>query len=88
MLSLVDGVPAVVLERDPVARGPMSVAAARPAAHYHIEISGRPCYAMDICLAAATGDHNHAGSVATAIRIVNVPASGRRTGIGQPSTYP
>jgi 2,4-diaminopentanoate dehydrogenase len=38
---------------------------------YRIEITGEPNYAMDICLSSAVGDHNHAGLVATAMRVVN-----------------
>ncbi|HZE17808.1 MAG TPA: diacylglycerol kinase, partial [Mycobacterium sp.] len=34
-----------------------------------------PSYAVDVCLSSRRGDHNHAGLVATAMRIVNaIPA--------------
>ncbi|MEK0482821.1 diacylglycerol kinase, partial [Mycobacterium ulcerans] len=34
-----------------------------------------PSYAMDLCLSSRRGDHNHAGLVATAMRVVNaIPA--------------
>ncbi|MDO3635444.1 NAD(P)H-dependent amine dehydrogenase family protein [Mycolicibacterium arseniciresistens] len=38
---------------------------------YRIEITGEPTYALDLCLSSPNGDHNHAGLVATAARIVN-----------------
>ncbi|TSE01455.1 diacylglycerol kinase [Skermania sp. ID1734] len=42
---------------------------------YRVEITGEPCYTLDLCLRSDLGDHNHAGLVATAMRIVNaVPA--------------
>ncbi|HEX7323073.1 MAG TPA: diacylglycerol kinase [Mycobacterium sp.] len=48
---------------------------AQPGGSYRVEITGEPCYAMDICLSSRNGDHNHAGLVATAMRIVNaIPA--------------
>ncbi|KAA0024677.1 NAD(P)H-dependent amine dehydrogenase family protein [Antrihabitans cavernicola] len=42
---------------------------------YRVEITGEPSYALDLCLTSRKGDHNHAGLVATAMRVVNaVPA--------------
>ncbi|MEV0293610.1 diacylglycerol kinase [Nocardia sp. NPDC050710] len=42
---------------------------------YRIEITGDPCYAMDVVTSSPNGDHNHATLLATAMRIVNaVPA--------------
>jgi hypothetical protein len=42
---------------------------------YRIEITGEPSYAVDLCLSSRKGDHNHAGLVATAARVVNaIPA--------------
>ncbi|MEU4838223.1 NAD(P)H-dependent amine dehydrogenase family protein [Nocardia testacea] len=42
---------------------------------YRVEITGEPNYALDLCLSSDNGDHNHAGLVATAMRVVNaVPA--------------
>jgi 4-hydroxy-tetrahydrodipicolinate reductase len=38
---------------------------------YRIEITGEPSYAVDLCLSSPNGDHNHAGLVATAARVVN-----------------
>jgi 2,4-diaminopentanoate dehydrogenase len=38
---------------------------------YRIEITGEPSYALDLCLSSPNGDHNHAGLVATAARVVN-----------------
>lgn len=45
---------------------------------------------MDICLSSRHGDHNHAGLVATAMRIVNaIPAVvAAEPGIRTTSTYP
>jgi 2,4-diaminopentanoate dehydrogenase len=42
---------------------------------YRVEVTGEPSYAMDLCLSSRKGDHNHAGLVATAARVVNaIPA--------------
>jgi 4-hydroxy-tetrahydrodipicolinate reductase len=42
---------------------------------YRIEITGEPSYTVDLCLSSPNGDHNHAGLVATAARVVNaIPA--------------
>jgi hypothetical protein len=38
---------------------------------YRIEVTGEPNYALDLCLSSSLGDHNHAGLVATAMRVVN-----------------
>lgn len=57
---------------------------------YRLEITGEPNYTMDLCLSSAVGDHNHAGLVATAMRVVNaIPAvvaapSGIRTTLDLP----
>lgn len=48
---------------------------AQPGGSYRVEITGEPSYAVDICLSSRRGDHNHAGLVATAMRVVNaIPA--------------
>ncbi|RZT25699.1 4-hydroxy-tetrahydrodipicolinate reductase [Mycobacterium sp. BK558] len=48
---------------------------AQPGGNYRIEITGEPSYALDLCLSSPNGDHNHAGLVATAARVVNaIPA--------------
>lgn len=48
---------------------------AQPGGSYRIEITGEPSYALDLCLRSPNGDHNHAGLVATAARVVNaIPA--------------
>jgi 2,4-diaminopentanoate dehydrogenase len=48
---------------------------AQPGGCYRIEITGEPSYAIDVCLSSPNGDHNHAGLVATAMRVVNaIPA--------------
>jgi hypothetical protein len=42
---------------------------------YRVEVTGEPAYAVDLCLSSPNGDHNHAGLVATAARVVNaIPA--------------
>jgi 4-hydroxy-tetrahydrodipicolinate reductase len=76
--GLVDERPAVVLEhvtrlRDDLC--PEWPQPAQPGGSYRVEITGEPSYAMDLCLSSPNGDHNHAGLVATAMRVVNaVPA--------------
>ncbi len=78
VIGLVGGAPAVVLEhvtrlRDDLC--PEWPQPAQPGGNYRIEITGEPCYAMDVCLSSPNGDHNHAGVLATAMRIVNaIPA--------------
>jgi 2,4-diaminopentanoate dehydrogenase len=76
--GLVDGHPAVVLEHVTRLREdlcPDWPQPAQPGGCYRIEITGEPSYAVDVCLSSPNGDHNHAGLVATAMRVVNaVPA--------------
>ncbi|HEX7323664.1 MAG TPA: diacylglycerol kinase [Mycobacterium sp.] len=76
--GLVDERPAVVLEHVTRLREdlcPDWPQPAQPGGSYRVEITGEPCYAMDVCLSSRNGDHNHAGLVATAMRIVNaIPA--------------
>jgi 2,4-diaminopentanoate dehydrogenase len=76
--GLVDERPAVVLEHVTRLREdlcPDWPQPAQPGGSYRVEITGEPSYAMDICLSSPTGDHNHAGVLATAMRIVNaIPA--------------
>lgn len=76
--GMVDGHPAVVLEHVTRLREdlcPDWPQPAQPGGSYRVEITGEPNYAMDLCLSSARGDHNHAGLVATAMRIVNaIPA--------------
>lgn len=78
VLGLVDGRPAVVLEHITRLREdlcPEWPQPAQPGGSYRVEITGEPSYAMDICLTSRRGDHNHAGLVATAMRVVNaIPA--------------
>jgi hypothetical protein len=72
------GKPAVVLEhvtrlRDDLC--PEWPQPAREGGSYRVEVAGEPSYALDLCLSSAKGDHNHAGLVATAARVVNaIPA--------------
>ncbi|MCW2653735.1 MAG: diacylglycerol kinase [Mycobacterium sp.] len=76
--GLVDERPAVVLEHVTRLRHdlcPDWPQPAQPGGSYRVEITGEPSYAMDVCLSSRNGDHNHAGLVATAMRIVNaIPA--------------
>jgi hypothetical protein len=78
VLGMVDGEPAIVLEHVTRLREDLCPDWPQPAqsgGSYRIEVTGEPCYAMDICLSSRKGDHNHAGLVATAMRIVNaIPA--------------
>jgi 4-hydroxy-tetrahydrodipicolinate reductase len=76
--GMVDGQVAVVLEhvtrlRDDLC--PDWPQPAQPGGSYRVEVTGEPSYALDLCLSSPNGDHNHAGLVATAMRVVNaVPA--------------
>jgi hypothetical protein len=78
VIGLVDGAPAVVLEHVTRLREdlcPHWPQPAQPGGSYRIEITGEPSYALDLCLGSTRGDHNHAGLVATAMRVVNaIPA--------------
>ncbi len=93
--GMVDGAPAIVLEHVTRLRGdlcPDWPQPAQPGGNYRIEITGEPCYAVDICPSSSKGDHNHAALVATAMRIVNaIPAvvaapPGIRTTLALPLT--
>ena len=76
--GMVDGKAAVVLEHVTRLRDDLCPDWPQPAQEggsYRIEITGEPSYAMDLCLSSPNGDHNHAGLVATAARVVNaIPA--------------
>jgi 4-hydroxy-tetrahydrodipicolinate reductase len=76
--GLIDERPAVVLEHVTRLREdlcPDWPQPAQPGGSYRVEITGEPSYVMDLCLSSPTGDHNHAGVLATAMRIVNaIPA--------------
>jgi 4-hydroxy-tetrahydrodipicolinate reductase len=73
-----DGKVAVVLEHVTRLRNDLHPDWPQPAQEggsYRIEITGEPSYALDLCLSSRKGDHNHAGLVATAARVVNaIPA--------------
>ena len=72
--GMIGGEPAVVLEHVTRTRDDLCPDWPQPAQHggsYRIEITGEPSYALDLCLSSANGDHNHAGLVATAARVVN-----------------
>jgi hypothetical protein len=76
--GIVDGKPAVVLEHVTRLRDDLCPDWPQPAQEggsYRIEITGEPNYALDLCLSSGKGDHNHAGLVATAARIVNAIAA-------------
>ncbi|MCI4674671.1 NAD(P)H-dependent amine dehydrogenase family protein [Candidatus Mycolicibacterium alkanivorans] len=78
VIGLVGGAPVVVLEHVTRLRDDLCPQWPQPAqagGNYRIEITGEPSYALDLCLSSPNGDHNHAGLVATAMRIVNaIPA--------------
>ncbi len=78
VLGMVDGQPAAVLEHVTRLREDLRPDWPQPAqagGSYRIEITGEPSYAVDVCLSSPNGDHNHAGLVATAMRVVNaIPA--------------
>ncbi|APE18456.1 NAD(P)H-dependent amine dehydrogenase family protein [Mycolicibacterium pallens] len=74
VIGLVGGAPAIVLEHVTRLREdlfPEWPQPAQPGGNYRIEITGEPSYAVDVCLGSPNGDHNHAGLVATAMRLVN-----------------
>ena len=76
--GMVDGHPAFVVDHTTRLRPdlrPDWPQPAQPGGSYRIEITGEPSYALDLCLGSTRGDHNHAGPVATAMRVVNaIPA--------------
>ncbi|MEY8014739.1 diacylglycerol kinase [Mycobacterium servetii] len=78
VFGMVNGDPVVVLEHVTRLREdlcPEWPQPAQPGGSYRIEITGEPSYAIDVCLGSRLGDHNHAGLVATAMRVVNaIPA--------------
>jgi 2,4-diaminopentanoate dehydrogenase len=73
-----DGKVAVVLEHVTRLRDDLCPDWPQPAQEggsYRVEITGEPSYTVDLCLSSPNGDHNHAGLVATAARVVNaIPA--------------
>ncbi|MBJ7338737.1 diacylglycerol kinase [Mycolicibacterium sp.] len=72
--GMVGGKPVVVLEHVTRIRDDLCPDWPQPAQEggsYRIEITGEPSYALDLCLSSPNGDHNHAGLVATAARVVN-----------------
>ncbi|WP_102143310.1 NAD(P)H-dependent amine dehydrogenase family protein [Mycobacterium hubeiense] len=76
--GMLDGRPAVVLEHVTRLRDNLCPDWPQPAQEggsYRVEVTGEPSYALDLCLSSPNGDHNHAGLVATAARVVNaIPA--------------
>jgi 4-hydroxy-tetrahydrodipicolinate reductase len=68
------GEPVVVLEHVTRTRDDLRPDWPQPAQEggsYRIEITGEPSYVVDLLLSSPNGDHNHAGLVATAARVVN-----------------
>ncbi len=77
--GMVKGHPAVVLEHVTRLRDDLCPEwppqPAQEGGSYRVEVTGEPSYALDLCLSSRKGDHNHAGLVATAARVVNaIPA--------------
>lgn len=76
--GMLDGKVAVVLEHVTRLRDDLCPDWPQPAQEggsYRVEVTGEPSYALDLCLSSPNGDHNHAGLVATAARVVNaIPA--------------
>lgn len=76
--GMLDGKVAVVLEHVTRLRDDLCPEWPQPAqdgGSYRVEVTGEPSYALDLCLSSPNGDHNHAGLVATAARVVNaIPA--------------
>jgi 2,4-diaminopentanoate dehydrogenase len=72
------GKPAVVLEHVTRLRDDLCPEWPQPAQEggsYRVVVTGEPSYTLDLCLSSPNGDHNHAGLVATAARVVNaIPA--------------
>jgi 2,4-diaminopentanoate dehydrogenase len=72
--GMVGGKPVVVLEHVTRTRDDLQPDWPQPAQQggsYRIEITGEPSYIVDLRLSSPNGDHNHAGLVATAARVVN-----------------
>lgn len=76
--GMLEGKVAVVLEHVTRLRDDLCPDWPQPAqdgGSYRVEVTGEPSYALDLCLSSPNGDHNHAGLVATAARVVNaIPA--------------
>ena len=71
---MVDGRARVVLEHVTRLRADLAPDWPQPAQEggsYRVEITGEPHYTLDLRLGSDRGDHNHAGLVATAMRVVN-----------------
>jgi 4-hydroxy-tetrahydrodipicolinate reductase len=72
--GMLGGKPVVVLEHVTRTRDDLCPDWPQPAqkgGSYRIEITGEPSYVLDLSLSSPNGDHNHAGLVATAARVVN-----------------
>lgn len=73
-----DGKAAVVLEHVTRLRDDLCPEWPQPAQEggsYRVVVTGEPSYTLDLRLSSPNGDHNHAGLVATAARVVNaIPA--------------
>ncbi len=78
VIGMVKGAPVIVLEHITRLRDDLAPDWPQPAqegGNYRIEITGEPCYVLELSLSSPNGDHNHAGVLATATRVVNaIPA--------------
>ena len=79
VIGLVNGAPVIVLEHITRLRPDLCPEWPQPAnpegGNYRIELTGEPSYVLELGLSSPNGDHNHAGVLATAMRIVNaIPA--------------
>ena len=75
--GIVDGEPKIVLEHVTRLHDAIAPEWPQPAGHsgYRVVVSGSPTYTLDVQMMGEDGDHNTAGLVGTAARIVNaIPA--------------
>ena len=75
--GLVDGVPRVVLEHVTRLDDALAPDWPQPVGHsgYRVVVTGEPNYTLDLQMMGSDGDHNTAGLIGTAARIVNaIPA--------------
>ena len=72
--GMVAGRPVIVVEHVTRLRGDLRPDWAQPVQEggsYRVEITGEPCYVMDVAPTSRNGDHNYAAILAAAGRIVN-----------------
>lgn len=94
VIGLVNGAPVIVLEHITRLRPDLCPEWPQPANpeggnYARIELTGEPSYVLELGLSSPNGDYNHAGVLATAMRIVNaIPAVvAAEPGIGPPWTF-